>query len=666
MPVSKLLIANRGEIACRVIRTARRLGYRTVAVFSEADAHAPHVSLADEAIAIGPAPAAESYLSAKRIIDAAVQSGADAIHPGYGFLSENAAFAEACADAGITFVGPPAPAVDLMGNKRAAKLRMQEAGVPTVPGYSGGDQTDETLAREAERIGFPVMVKAAAGGGGRGMRLVTESRGLLEALGSARAEAESAFGSGELILEKAIVRPRHVEVQVFGDAHGNVIHLGERDCSVQRRHQKVLEESPSPAVDAALRDAMGRAAVEAARAVGYVGAGTVEFLLDASKAYYFLEMNTRLQVEHPVTERVTGLDLVEWQLRVASGEPLPLTQDQVVLAGHAIEARVYAEDPAVGFVPQTGRVLRWQVAPGSDVRVDSGVTEGSVVSPHYDPMIAKVIAHGATRADACRKLAAPLRDTTLFGVVSNKAFLGRLCEHPAFVAGEATTAFLDHEFAGDASLSRAPPDLGELGAAALCVVLGTSRARAWDESLMGWRSGGPVWTTLTLKCGDTEARVRIVRERDSQRLGFRVSREDAEPPEEIHVEVVSHDPETLHLVTEGRRRAVRMLRDGDRIWLDDGDRVRVLEDVTHRPARVQGAAGSGRIVAPLDGSVRRIFVEAGAVVARGETLLVLEAMKMEHPIRADVDGTVSSLSVTEGTQVKTRQLLAEIAPNGEA
>ena len=397
---TKILIANRGEIACRVTRTAKALGYRTVAVFSDADAVALHVREADEAVRIGPPPAQESYLNIEALLAAAKLAGADAVHPGYGFLSENAAFAEACTKQGLVFIGPPAAAIDAMGNKARAKALMEAAGVPVVPGYRGADQSDETLIVEGRRIGFPLMVKAAAGGGGRGMRRVATAEELPQALARSRSEAASAFGSDELILERAIADAHHVEIQIFADRHGSVIHLGERDCSIQRRHQKVIEETPSPAVSTELREQMGEAAVAAARTIGYVGAGTVEFLLHRSQKFYFLEMNTRLQVEHPVTEAVSGLDLVAWQLRIAAGEKLPLKQDQVTFAGHAIEARLYAEDPQQNFLPQSGVLVDWRPASGGGVRIDHGLAPGQSVSPFYDPMLAKVIAHGATREEA--------------------------------------------------------------------------------------------------------------------------------------------------------------------------------------------------------------------------------------------------------------------------
>ncbi|MEN3566761.1 geranyl-CoA carboxylase subunit apha, partial [Pseudomonas aeruginosa] len=463
---NKILVANRGEIACRVLRTAHELGYRSVAVYSEADADARHVQLADEAVCIGPAAVAQSYLNLEAILDAARRSGTEAIHPGYGFLSENAEFARACEAAGIVFIGPDAEAIHLMGSKRLSKIAMLAAGVPCIPGYEGAEQDDATLRREAERIGYPLMIKASAGGGGRGMRLVQEPGQLLEQLRTARSEALGAFGSAELILERAVPRPRHVEIQVFGDRHGNLLYLGERDCSVQRRHQKVIEEAPCPVLDADLRRAMGEAAVKAAASVNYVGAGTVEFLLGEDGRFYFLEMNTRLQVEHPVTELVTGQDLVAWQIRIAEGHPLPLRQEQVELRGHAIEVRLYAEDAGRGFLPQTGTVLRWdpELLPG--VRIDHGLVEGQAVTPFYDPMLAKLIAYGASREEARRKLIRALERCVLLGVDGNQRFLANLLAHPDFAAGEATTAFIGERFAEDPSLQPRQPGAEELALAA--------------------------------------------------------------------------------------------------------------------------------------------------------------------------------------------------------
>ena len=667
----KILIANRGEIALRVSRTAKKLGHATVAVHSTADALAPHVAAADEAVCVGSAAATESYLAIDRIIDAARQTGANAVHPGYGFLAENADFARACADAGLTFIGPPVAALELMGNKRAAKIAMTEAGVPCIPGYEGEDQSDETLIGEAEKIGFPVMVKASAGGGGKGMRLVTDAADLPDALRAARAEAQSAFGDSELILEKAIVEPRHVEIQVFGDTKGNVVHLFERDCSIQRRHQKVIEECPSPAVDADLRQRMGAQAVEAARACGYYGAGTVEFLLDKDRQFYFLEMNTRLQVEHPVTEMVTGLDLVEWQIAVAKGEPLPLRQEEIVLKGHAIEARVYAEDPAHGYLPQTGEVLAWSVPAVLEARVDHGLAENAVVSPHYDPLLAKVITHGDTRNEARRKLAKALRDTTLFGVVTNKTFLANICDNPVFAAGEATTAFLADHFADDPSCSAIPPDTAGFATAALIAFLAGARSiRLDDDSLIGWRSGGPVWVTIALSCDDTEVTFQATaagRGEVGQRYAFRLVEDvvddeqaDGDEPTVVEVEVVSHSATDLVIVVDGVRRRIRCAINGLEIWIDDAGNVRRYENISHRPATEADSVGSGRLTAPLDGGVMKVFAAEGDVVEPGQILMVIEAMKMEHRILADVKGTVAAIHVAEGDQVEGRQLLVEI------
>lgn len=455
--ISKILVANRGEIACRIMRTAKRMGIETVAVYSEADANAPHRKMADEAVAIGPSPALESYLAIDKIINATRSSGADAVHPGYGFLSENADFATACREAGLIFIGPSADAITLMGNKAEAKRYMKKAGVPCIPGYEGEDQSDAAFDTAAQDIGFPVMVKAAAGGGGRGMRLVSKPEKLIKALTAARSEAERSFGSAELILEKAILEPRHIEIQVFADNHRNVVHMGERDCSIQRRHQKVIEEAPSPAVSEDLRDRMGETAAAATKAIGYSGAGTFEFLLSQDKDFYFLEMNTRLQVEHPVTECITGLDLVEWQLRVAAGEPLPRTQEQISFRGHAIEARLYSEDPYKGFLPKTGVLSNWQQAEGPGIRTDHGLESGFEVSPYYDAMIAKVIGYGEDRETARKRLHSALRNTVEEGLTTNRRFLMSCLSHETFMDGNATTAFIETHFPKK-KLAEGPPD----------------------------------------------------------------------------------------------------------------------------------------------------------------------------------------------------------------
>ena len=616
MSFSKILVANRGEIAWRVMRTAKAMGYRTVAVYSDADREAPHVGFADEAVRIGPPPVGESYLSIDRILEAAHRSGADAVHPGYGFLSENDGFAVSCEKAGIVFIGPPAATIAAMGNKAAAKRRMIEAGVPCVPGYQGADQSDTILEKEARKIGLPVMVKAAAGGGGRGMRLVTQESDLLDAIRTARTEAESAFGSGELILEKAVVDARHVEIQVFADAHGNAIHLGERDCSVQRRHQKVIEEAPSPAVNADLRHRMGAAAVAAAQAIGYRGAGTVEFLLGADGAFYFLEMNTRLQVEHPVTEAITGLDLVEWQLRVARGEKLPLTQAQVSFAGHAIEVRLYAEDAYAGFLPQTGRIDVWWPATGLGVRIDHGMKDGLAISPFYDPMVAKVIAHGATREEARQRLVRALRETVVLGPTTNRHFLIRLLEHPEFADGKATTAFLGkHTFPAPA-IADAHWDLAAR-------LLWQASAARYPGPLRGWRNSNPEPTPIRLAAGGTERLLQV----------------DGGPTTvaPFHIE-------------------------GSDVIVDlDALTVR-FTDKTYAPPETAAAGSDGKLRAPMDGRIVSIKVTAGDTVSRGQTLIVLEAMKIQHQLKAVLDARVEAVSVQEGQQVSNRTVLVTMEP----
>lgn len=646
MAFEKILIANRGEIACRVIRTARSLGYRTVAVYSEADAQAAHVTLADEAVCIGPATVSQSYLNVAAILAAAAQTGADAVHPGYGFLSENAAFAEACAQAGITFIGPPAGAIHLMGSKRLSKIAMQQAGVPCIPGYEGDDQSDATLLREAQRIGLPLMIKASAGGGGRGMRVVTDMSELTEQLRSARSEARNAFGSDELILERAVLRPRHVEIQVFGDQHGNVIHLGERDCSVQRRHQKVVEEAPSPAVSPELRARMGAAAVAAASACHYVGAGTVEFLLTDDGSFYFLEMNTRLQVEHPVTELVTGVDLVAWQIRVARGEALPLDQDQVSLRGHAIEVRLYAEDPSQHFMPQTGPVLAWQPASGDGIRIDHGLREGYVVSSHYDPMLAKIIAFGDSREDARRRLIRAIEDTVLIGVPDNRRFLAAILRHPLFAAGGATTGFLSDDFGNDASLRPASADATHyaLAAALLCRPCGRAPAH--------WHSSDHGAQPLVLGCQDQQRTLMVIRQGNA--LAVTVGNEL------LHVEIHQVDARSVQASINGRRQSWAFLDQGSALWLADRGQNLHFVNLTHAPVAGQEGPGSGQLKAPMDGAVLAVRCEPGQQVRRGEVLVVMEAMKMEHSLKAPTDGIVASVGVKAGDQVKGKQILLTV------
>jgi geranyl-CoA carboxylase alpha subunit len=643
--IQKLLVANRGEIACRVITTARAKGYRTVAIYSEADVDALHVHLADEAVVIGPGPAAQSYLDIERVIAAARRTGADALHPGYGFLSERAAFAEACAAAGLTFVGPDPEAIRIMGDKAESKRRMLQAGVPCVPGYLGDEQVDSVFVREAERIGYPIMVKASAGGGGRGMRLVLEAGALPAALLTARSEAQAAFGDGRLLLERAVVEPRHVEIQVFGDRHGNVIHLGERDCSVQRRHQKVVEEAPSPAVNAELRARMGQAAVRAAAAIGYVGAGTVEFLLAPDGAFYFLEMNTRLQVEHPVTEMVTGLDLVALQLIVAEGKPLPVTQEGITLSGHAIEVRLYAEDPASDFLPQTGDIAVWEPAMGDGVRIDHGLRVGAAVSPFYDPMLAKLIAWGADRDQARRRLLRCVEDSRLFGVATNRAFLAATLRNPEFAAGKATTGFIARQFPKGFSAD-SPPAWAPALAAALFA----------DSQGSGWRSNR--WSSHLIKLASTagESEWRAARRGTAWEVA---SGETA-----FTIRLLGRDAANVVVLIDGRRFSVGAhveLEEVPRIQLDLNGAIHTFEDRSlAQPASLQDAGAGGALRAPMNGAVTQVFVSVGDSVKRGQPLLVLEAMKMEHSILAPVDGFIEAITVAKGAQVATRDTLVVI------
>ncbi len=647
--INKILIANRGEIAVRVMRTAKNSGYRTVAVYSEADADALHVQMADEAVCIGPPAVSESYLVADKILDAAKRTGADAIHPGYGFLSENADFSKACEQAGIVFIGPDAQAIELMGSKRLSKIAMLEAGVPCIPGYQGEDQSDAVLQAEADKMGFPVMVKASAGGGGRGMRLVFEASELRENLATARSEAQNAFGSGELILEKAVIEPRHIEIQVFADTHGNAVYLGERDCSIQRRHQKVVEEAPSPFVNEELRQHMGDAAVNAAKACSYRGAGTVEFLVDKKGNFFFLEMNTRLQVEHPVTELITGLDLVDWQIKVAEGKPLPLTQDEITLKGHAIEVRIYAEDARHNFLPQTGKILAWDIPERDGIRVDTGIQTTQVVSPHYDPMLAKVIAYGEDRDEARRRLASALQDMALLGLNNNKLFLERIIRHPVFANGEATTAFIEQHFSDDISMSAEGITPKTLALAAMAIYSLNSDVTvntAWYKPAGYSYLYQILWDDqqlqVTLKC-------------DGSR--FKVIAMD----QELEMEFVSLEATTLTYTENGVRQKAGFTVDDNKLYLDDTAGHFLFENQTYLPAEAAGGAGSGEIKAIMDGAIINILVKEGEEVEAGQTLIVLEAMKMEHPIKASFSGTVESLLTSIGDQVKGKQLLIKLA-----
>jgi geranyl-CoA carboxylase alpha subunit len=649
--ITKVLVANRGEIAVRVMRTARDLGYRTVAVYSEADAGALHVSEADQAVCIGPAAVGESYLVAEKILDAAKQTGADAIHPGYGFLSENAAFSEACEAAGITFIGPRSEAINLMGSKRLSKIAMIDAGVPCIPGYQDADQSDDTLLAKAKDIGFPLMVKASAGGGGRGMRLVFEESELAEQIRTARSEAETAFGSGELILERAVLEPRHIEIQVFADEHGNAVYLGERDCSIQRRHQKVVEEAPSPFVDPDLRQRMGEAAVNAAKACNYRGAGTVEFLVDKDKNFYFLEMNTRLQVEHPVTELITGQDLVAWQLKVAAGETLPLTQDQIELNGHAVEVRLYAEDPRNNFMPQTGQVRLWDY-PGerAGIRMDHGIQTGQEVSPFYDPMIAKVIAYGDNRAEAIRRLASAVQDTQLLGMNNNKLFLQNVLRHHVFGAGEATTAFIEQHFSADVSMDQKQPSNNTLAKAAL---LNYQRAiNAGQANGFNWSRATAQSYVYKLEFDGQATVITLINNGDY----FEISVGD----DTFTLNFVALEDNRCTYIENGVRESLYFAFDNKTLYLDDGSGHFIIDDITHQPAAAAGGAGSGQIKASMDGAIVEVMVKAGDSVEAGQTLVVLEAMKMEHPLKAGISGTVTAISCEAGQQVKSKQLLITV------
>jgi geranyl-CoA carboxylase alpha subunit len=648
-----ILVANRGEIAWRILRTARALGYQTTAIYSDADVDSPHVHHADRALRVGAAPVADSYLNIPAIVGAALRAGADAVHPGYGLLSENPAFAQACLDAGLTFIGPRPETIRAMGDKRSARHAARALGVACVPGYDGEAQDGASLLREAERIGFPLMVKAAAGGGGRGMRLVLDSGALPEALERARGEAQTAFGDGRLILERAVQAARHVEVQIFGDQHGQLIYLGERDCSLQRRFQKLVEEAPSPAVDAALRQRLGEAAVLIARSCQYVGAGTVELLLEPSGQFYFLEMNTRLQVEHPVTECVTGIDLVAWQLRIAEGEALPLSQAQVTLQGHAIEVRLYAEDPARGFVPATGRILQLQL-PEELVRIDHGLALGLVIGPHYDALLGKLIAHGATRELARQRLLAALRALRVLGVTTNQHYLCALLEHQTFIAGEATTDFIETRLL---PAPARPPDAALLAIAALSFVLRDAADGGHTGELGSFTNAQGVAWPVSLECGDRVFDLHVKRAAGPAQFEVRMG-------EQITLlEVQRTALDRLEVLVDSVREQLSVAFNGHWLYLQAGTAAHGFHDITHAPKRNSAAAGSGQALAPMDGNLVALLVRDGDRVSAGDTVAVIEAMKLQLRVSADVTGTVASTPVAQGTQVKARQLLVQIQPD---
>jgi 3-methylcrotonyl-CoA carboxylase alpha subunit len=661
----KILIANRGEIACRVIKTARRMGIATVAVYSEADANARHVRLADEAVLIGPAAARESYLKGDRILEAARQTGAEAVHPGYGFLSENEGFAEACAAAGIVFIGPPVAAIRAMGSKSAAKALMGAAGVPLTPGYHGDDQTPSLLKNEADSIGYPVLIKASAGGGGKGMRRVDRSEDFDAALTSCKREAKSSFGDEHVLVEKYVLKPRHIEIQVFGDTHGNVVHLFERDCSVQRRHQKVLEEAPAPGMTAERRAAMGKAAVEAAKAVHYVGAGTVEFIANQDGSFYFMEMNTRLQVEHPVTEMITGLDLVEWQLRVASGEPLPLTQDALKIHGHALEARIYAEDPDKGFLPSTGRLVHLAPPPESvSVRVDTGVEQGDTITPFYDPMIAKLIVWGDDRREALARMRQALVQYRVVGVANNVEFLGRLIATPSFADADLDTGLIEREtsllFPGHAEV---PTDvwllttLAELQREARLAAASAEHAVDRDSPwrlLDGWRLNGVVRRTMTLEHGDTTKDIVVQAAVDGWSMTI-----DADV---VAVSGTLDANDAVHAQLGARRLHATVVPFGDRRHVFFDGRAWSIEIVDTLEAGIGVDEHAGGLKAPMPGKVIALLATAGATVDKGTPLLVLEAMKMEHTITAPGNGVVKAFYYAAGDQVAEGAELVDFEP----
>ncbi|MFF2109543.1 acetyl/propionyl/methylcrotonyl-CoA carboxylase subunit alpha [Rhodococcus koreensis] len=655
--IDTVLVANRGEIAVRVIRTLRAMGIRSVAVFSEADRDARHVREADTAVLLGPAAARESYLVIEKVIEAARATGAQGIHPGYGFLSENSKFAGACADAGIAFLGPSAHAIEVMGDKITAKNAVATFDVPVVPGIARPGLSDDELIAAAGDIGYPVLVKPSAGGGGKGMRLVEEPGALAEALRSARREAASAFGDDTLFLERFVLRPRHIEVQILADGHGNVVHLGERECSLQRRHQKVIEEAPSPLLDEATRARIGEAACNTARSVDYSGAGTVEFIVSADKPdeFFFMEMNTRLQVEHPVTELVTGLDLVEWQVRVAAGEPLGFTQDDVTLTGHAIEARVYAEDPSRGFLPTGGLVADVVEPAGPGVRVDSGLQPGTVVGSDYDPMLAKVIAHADDRAAALRKLDRALAGTGVLGVVTNIEFARFLLADPDVVAGDLDTGLLDRRLE---DFVAAEATDGALIAAAAFRWLqrwpAGAQADPWDVP-SGWRVGTPAPTSIRLSSPTRTDHVRITGSPSEATA-------QVEDGDTLSL-TAALDGSTLSVVIDGRRETYRVAQTDGHIWLAGSDGTTMLREVRELSVRTGDVhAGEAEITSPMPGSVIAVGAEAGAHVTAGQSLVVVEAMKMEHSLTAPVDGVVDIL-VVPGDQVMVDQLLARVTPH---
>ncbi len=653
--IRKILVANRGEIARRIMRTCRTMGIATVAVYSDADAEMPFVDEADEAVRLGPAPSAESYLRIDRILEAAAVTNSDAIHPGYGFLAENAAFADACGQAGVIFIGPSPDAIRSMGSKREAKALVEKAGVPVIPGYDGSNQDPKVLAEEAIKIGFPVLLKASAGGGGKGMKRVRQASELPDAIASAVREGQSYFGDGTLLVEKYIDDPRHVEIQILGDSHGHLIHLNERECSIQRRHQKIIEETPSTALDPALRTRMGEAAVRCGKAIGYTNAGTVEFILAPDQTFYFLEVNTRLQVEHPVTEIVTGLDLVEEQILVAQGEALRTSQEAVRFEGAAIEVRLYAEDPAAGFLPQSGRVVDWNLPAAEGLRVDSGVEAGSEIGIHYDPMLAKIITSGESRALALQRMRRALRSLSVQGVTTNRDFLLRVLDHPAFIAGDIDTHFIDRHLQEELGEGVPEPDEQR---AAIAAALAEQQMRDGRRVLLpgipsGWRNNyhTPQWVEYAV--GDRDLRV------EYRHLGHnRFTVWTGE--EERGVRVVSWDFPELTLEEGPHRWRARISFDGDRTFVHNSQFSVGLQRKPRFPDKSKEIPAGG-CIAPMPGKVVELRVAEGESVKAGQVLLIMEAMKMEHTVTAPQDGTVAEVSVVAGDQVDADALLIVVA-----
>ena len=653
--IRKVLVANRGEIACRIMRTCRSMGIATVAVFSTVDAQARHVREADEAIHIGDNPATASYLNIPALIAAARRSAADAIHPGYGFLAENAEFAAACQVAGLIFIGPTPAAIRSMGSKREAKVLMQAAGVPTVPGYQGEDQSDDILITAAQEIGYPLMVKAAAGGGGKGMRVVIEPDSLPEALAAARRESLSAFGDDTLILERVIAPARHVEFQIVGDQHGQIIHLGERECSIQRRHQKIIEETPSTALTAELRQRMGEAAVTVGRQIDYVNAGTVEFILDEVGDFYFLEVNTRLQVEHPITECVIGLDLVRWQIEIAEGRPLPLKQEEVRFSGHAIECRVYAEDPANNFLPATGDILLWREPSGEGVRVDEGIASGDAVSIYYDPMLAKVITSGADRNEALRRMDRALSQTTLLGLRNNIAFLRRVLFHPEHVAGRLNTNFIEQHLSSSVETTTPAP---AILAAALARELASGASHHWRNN-----PNAPIRSRFRTDGSEIiEARLTPRKDGSFQAALQQVGGETTHLLTPLEFDA----PDLLFSLDGHVQRVIIVEAPQHRYWVQVNGDACMLIWLSPLPEPGERSEGQGSLRAPMPGNVRAVLAIPGQRVRKGETLMLLEAMKMEHSIRAPYDGIVTTVAHQPGAMVQADAVLLEIAPADEA